>query len=273
MSFKTVYNYLFDQVSNYPVLTNYVVPSQFLKGFKDNIPNQEYTVIFEPGNEEEVKGSEVYKNLKEFVYNIDIYARTILIGVGGIQGTIVGYENKKGLLDFVDDIKAAIRSNLALGYNRRGSSVSAENTGTTFDLLPTKKYISVSINGETPVGCDSILCGTTTLTGVQVAFNIQNALRELGNHSGDGYFDVICSFNSTTRKFTIVSDSYCPRSSVIVTAGGSDDCSTLLCFDNPTEVTGRNIVNVEFGLVSVNNEAFPVRYRVISIKITEEVLI
>lgn len=273
MSFKAVFNKLFDQISTYSTLTDYIDSTQFLKGFKQNIPNQEYTVILEPGNEEEINNTEIYKGIKEFDYNIDIYMRTILTAVDGIKGSIVGYGNKKGVLEFVDDVKAAIRSNLTLGYNRQGSSVSAENAGISFNLSVIKKYISVSINENTPVGYDSIDCGESTLTGNQIAINIQTALRALGNHDADGYNDAICSFDNNTKKFTITSNSYCPKSKVIVTAGASNDCSALLSFDNPTEITGRNIVKIKFGIVSTDNTLYPVRYRILSIGIVEEVSI
>ncbi len=273
MSFKTVYNSLFDQISEYSALTAYIDSTQFLKGFKQNIPNQEYTLILEPGNEEEKGNVQTYNDMKEFVYHIDIYMRTILTAVDGVQGVIVGYGTKKGVLDFVDDVKAAIRSDLTLGYNRQGSSVSAENAGVSFDLLPTKRYITISINNRTPAGYDTISCGDSTLTGIQIASNIQTALRAIGNHNGDGYNDAICSFNNDTKKFTITSDEYSPKAKVVVTAGASNDCSGLLGFDNPTVTVGRNIVKIEFGTVSTDNTLYPVRYRILPVRIVEEISI
>jgi len=273
MGFKNVYNALFDQISSYSTLTDYIDSTQFLKGFKDNIPNQEYTVIFEPGNEEEENATQIYSEMKEVVYYIDVYMRTILTAVDGVKGLIIGYGTKKGVLDFADDIKAAIRSDLTLGYNRQGSSISVENAGTSFDLLPTKKYISISINGRTPAGYDSINCGNSTLSGTVIATNIQIALRALGNHDDDGYNDAICSFNDSTKKFTITSNSYSPKSSVVITAGMSNDCSALLGFDNPTEVVGRNITKIDFGGVTTDNRVFPVRYRILPVRITEEIII
>ena len=271
MSFKNIYNALFDQISSDSTLTGYVNDSQFLKGFRQNIPNQEYTIIFEPGNEEDVEGTMTYDKVEGITYYIDIYARIILKGADGIRGSIVGYGDKKGLLDFVDDIKSSIRSNLDLGYKRKGSSTSSENIGTSFELLSNKKYITISINNRTPVGYDSILCGSSTLTGTQVATNIQAALRALGNHDDDGYNDAICTFDNDTKKFTITSNSYNAASSVVVTAGASNDCSELLGFDNPVEVSGRNIIKIIFETVTTDNRAFPVRYRVISLRIIEEV--
>ena len=45
----------------------------------------------------------------------------------------------------------------------------------------------------------------------------------------------------------------------------------LLGFDNPTEVVGRNIKDVKFGSVFAENDLHPVRYRVLPVKIIEEV--
>lgn len=273
MSFKNVYNKLFDQISNYSTLTDYIDSTQFLKGFKQNIPNQEYTVILEPGNEEEKDNVQIYNDVKEFIYHVDIYMRTILTAVDGIKGSIVGYGNKKGVLEFVDDVKASIRSELSLGYNRRGSSLSAENAEASFALSATEKNISVSINGKTPAGYNSINCGNSTLTGNQIASNIQTALRALGNHNDDGYNDAICSFDSDTKKFTIISNNFCPKSKVVVTSGVSDNCSALLGFDSPIEVTGRNVIKINFGAVTTDNTLYPVRYRILPVSIVEEVSI
>lgn len=273
MSFKNVYNALFNQISSSSTLLVYIDPTQFLKGFKQNIPNQEYTVIFEPGNEEEENATQIYNEMKEVIYHIDIYMRTILTAVDGVKGSIIGYGSKKGVLEFVDDIKAAIRADLTLGYSRKGSSISAENAGTSFILSAIKKYISVSINGRIPTGYDSINCGDSSLTGDQIASNIQTALRALGNHDDDGYNDALCTFNNDTKKFTITSNSYSPKSNVVVSAGGSNDCSALVGFDNPNEVSGRNITKIGFGTVTTDNRVFPVRYRILPVKIVEEIII
>lgn len=273
MSFKNIYNALFDQISDYSTLTDYIDSTQFLKGFKNNIPNQEYTVILEPGNEEEKENVQTYNDVKEFIYHVDIYMRTILTAVDGVKGSIVGYGSKKGVLEFVDDVKAAIRSDLSLGYNRQGSSVSAENAETSFVLSATEKHISVLVNNNDLTGYDSINCGNSTLTGNQIASNIQTALKAIGSFDGDGYNDAICSFDNDTKKFTITSNSFCPKSSVVVASGVSDDCSALLGFDNPIEVAGRNIIKIKFGAVTTDNTLYPVRYRILPVRIVEEVSI
>ena len=269
MSFKNVYNALYDQVKASSRL-DYVHQTQFLKGFHEGIAAQEYTVVFEPGNEEEVK-DETYENRLELIYYVNIHIRVELLGATGevlICGTSGG---KKGILEMVDDVKGAIADDWELGYNRNASSVSAANAGTSFNLTPSAKNISVSINGKTPTGYDAILCGAATLTGAQIASNIQSALRALGNHAEDGYYQATCAFDGSSKKFTIAIDDNHPDCTVVVTAGGSSDCSALLGFDNPTEVSGRNVSKIEFETVIPNNTFFPVRYRVLPVKIWEEI--
>ena len=82
----------------------------------------------------------------------------------------------------------------------------------------------------------------------------------------------MCTFNSSTKKFTISSIRYGPKSSVVVTAGASSDCLALLGFDSPTEIVGRNINKIRFGSIRADNTAYPVRYRIIPVMIREEIL-
>jgi hypothetical protein len=56
-------------------------------------------------------------------------------------------------------------------------------------------------------------------------------------------------------------------------AGASDDCSSLLGFDSPTEVAGRNIVEIEFRSSYPVNSYFPIRYRILPVVIREEITI
>lgn len=270
MAFKNVFNALYDQVKASSRLT-YVDQSQFIKGFHEGIPAQEYTVIFEPAEEEEVRAESSGGDI-EVVYYIDIHLRIELIGATGeilICGNSEG--TKKGILDFCDDVKLAIEDDMTLGYNRAGCSTSEAAAGTTFALTPTAKYISVSINGNTPTGYDTILCGESTLSGDDVASNIQTALRALGNYADDGYYLAECSFDNSSKQFSICTASNNPDQTVEVTAGVSDDCSTILGFDSPTEVSGRNILKIKFETVLPNNTFFPVRYRVLPVKIWEEI--
>jgi hypothetical protein len=273
--FADVYDALYDQVKASGRLT-YVDQSQFLKGFHEGTPAQEYTIIFEPAQEEE-EHTESYKTQAGetglgVIYYIDIHVRVMLTGSTNailISGDTAN--NKKGILEVVDDIKRAITDDYTLSYNRPGSSISAANAGTSFALTPSSKNISVSINGDTRSGYDTIFCGDSTLSGDDVASNIQTALRALGQHADDGYYLASCSFNNSSKQFTISTDKEQPDQCVVVTAGASDDCSALLGFDSPTEVCGRNISDIKFETVIPNNTFFPVRYRVIPVKIWEEI--
>jgi hypothetical protein len=275
MSFVNVYNALYDQLKASSYLT-YVDQNQFLKGFTENIPSQEYTIVLEPGAEEEpvnLEASGIWGNRKGVIYNIEIHMRVMFVGSSN-QLLIIGdtINNKKGVLEFSDDVKAAIGEDWSLGYDRAGSSISAINAGTSFALTSSLKNIAVSINGRTPNGYDTILCGDSTLNGTQVASNIQSALRALGNHADDGYYEASCSFDNSAKQFTISTYGNHPDDSVVVTAGVSNDCSAVLGFDSPTEVNGRNVSDIKFETVIPNNTFFPVRYRVLPVKIWEEIM-
>jgi hypothetical protein len=272
--FVDAYNALYDQVKASARLT-YVDQSLFYKGFHEAMPTQEYIIIFEPMEEEEAKNEASGSgtgNRMELIDNIDIHVRVMLTGSSN-EILIVGdtTNNKKGILEVVDDIKRAIEDDMTLGYDRNGSSTSAANAGTSFALSPSERYISVSMIGKTPTGYNTINCGEATLNGAQVATNIQTALRALGQHADDGYYKAACTFDGSTKKFTISTYGNHPDDSVVVEAGASDDCSALLGFDSPTEVNGRNVSNIKFETVSANNTFFPVRYRVIPVKIWEEI--
>ena len=267
MSFEDVYEALYDQLLADSTLGLYVDSTQIIKGFKDSLPQQKYTIILEPGEEDEDHPTESYDDTKESIWNIDVYARVILLK-GGVEASILGIDSDKGVLAFIDDIKSAVRADLTLGYTRHGSSVSSAKSG-TYALDATHRYITVSMNGKTPSGYNQINCGRSTSTGAEVATNIQTALQALGNYAGDGYYKATCTFADS--KFTITSSLIGPKSTVVVTAGSSNDCSALLGFDDPTELAGRNLIDIVFGPVTVNNILYPVRYRVLPLKMREEI--
>lgn len=274
MSFLNVYNALYNQVKAYSTLTDYVAASQFLRGFRDPMPQQKHTVVFEPGDDSKDHQSQSSGKLKEVDYSIDVYARVIL--PKGIEYSIIGDTDNdvKGVLEFVDDIVAAIESDLTLSYNRYGSSISAANSGSTFALTAAKRYLTISMDGKTPIGYDTIDCGVASLSGAAVASNIQDSLQALGTgHNDDPYETAVCTFDSSIKEFMVYSTSrYGPKSSVIITAGSSLDCSELLGFDSPTEVVGRNILSIRIGPVRGDNSAYPVRYRIIPVTVREEIL-
>jgi len=273
--FKDVYNAIYNQLNNNTTLAAYV--SNFEKAFKENYPRQPYTVILEPLNEVEATGKRSYPDIAEFVYQIDIYARMEF--QKQLSEIITGYTDGgttyKGLLEFTDDIKNAIRelgNDLITNYNTKGYSESNSNTGSTFDLTPSQSTITVIINGKTSSGYNNINCGSSTLSGSAIATNIQTSLRALGTHSDDGYLDATVTFDSETNKFKI--ESYeGPQNYVTVSAGASNDCSVLLGYDNPTEERGKNIIDYTFDTITVDNLRFPVRYRIIPLLVTEEVYV
>lgn len=272
MSFKAVYEALTNQLKADATLLAYMDATDFFQGFKENLPQRRYSIILEPGPELDETGNQDYGKIKEVEYEIQVYCRMILRSTK-VESTIIGSSEYKGLLDFTEDVKDAIRRDQTLSYNSVGSSLSEENAAGSFDLTASNRYISVSINGKSPSGSNSIDCGSTTLAGAAVAANIQASLRSLGKYSDDGYLEAVCSFNETNNQFTISSPIYGPRSVVNVTAGASNDASSLLGFSSPTEARGTNIVKVRFGNVSVENGAFPVRYRIIPVRVTEEIII
>lgn len=272
MAFLGVYKALTDQLKADTTLLGYMSLDDFFQGFKESLPTRRYLVILEPGPEMDEEGSQDYGKIKDVEYEIQIYCRMALRSTR-VQYSIVGTDEYKGLLDFTEDVKDAIRRDLTLSYNTVGTSLSAENAAGSFDLNGSNRYISVSMDGRSPTGYNSIDCGSSTLTGAEVATNIQNSLRSLGVVSDDGYSLATCSFNETLNQFTISSPNYGPGSRAVVTAGASDDASSLLGFSSPTETRGTHIKKVRFGNVTVENGAFPVRFRIIPVLVTEEIII
>ena len=274
MSFKTIYNAVYNQISSDTDLLAYVSAGDegFVKGFKEVFPVKKYILIFEPGQETEVTKRQDTDSILETEYEIQIYCR-LLLTTNKVESAILGNDSYKGLLDFVDDVKNAIRKDMSFSYNTHGRSLSEENAADTFDLDSSNRYLTVSIDDKTPTGYDTISCGEATLSGAEVAANIQTSLRALGRYSDDGYQLATCSFDAANNQFTISSFNIGPKSSVVVSAGASDDASSILGFTSPTEYRGTNIIRTQIESVTVENSAFPVRYRVIPILITEEILI
>jgi len=272
MSFGDVILALADQVKDYSPIREYVNPNNIFIGFRENLPSAEYMIIFEPGVETEEENASSSKRFRESEYGIDVYVRMIIPSLGH-AGMITGKRSKPGLLQFTDDIKQAIRNDFTLGLRTASTSVSAKKTSGTYALASDAKNISVNIGSINRAGYDTITCGDSSLSGAAIAANIQAALRALGREKDDGYTNATCVFDSGDNRFTITSGYEGPRHAVAVTSGSSDDCSSILGFDSPTEEAGKNVTKIEFGAVTPNNEFFPVRYRVLPLIITEEIKI
>lgn len=272
MSFQTVYEAVIAQLEADTILSSYIDASCFIRGFKESLPIKKYMLIFEPGQEEEITSRQDNNKVLEMTYEIEIFCRLIL-AQSKVESTILGNDRYRGLLTFTDNVKAAIRQDMSFAYDTHGRSLSIENAAGSFDLDSSNRHLTVSIDGKTPTGYDAIFCGDTTLAGADVALNIQNSLRSLGLYDDDGYKQSTCTFNATTNQFTINSPHYGPMARVVVTAGSSDDASSILGFNNPTEYRGTNIIRTQIETVTVENQYFPVRFRIIPLLITEEVFI
>jgi hypothetical protein len=116
--------------------------------------------------------------------------------------------------------------------------------------------------------------GGPNYPGADVASKIQASLRALVHSSSEtGFQDVVVDWDSTHRRFTITSQGYGAISSVEVSAGASNDCSSILGFDNPTEERGSKIVIVEFLPILSVEDIFPVTFREIPIIVHEEIYV
>jgi hypothetical protein len=270
---KTVYNAIYTQLSTNETLLEYVGLNEFVRGFKEVLPAKKYMIILEPGPETEQRSRKQYDKTTEALYEFHIYCR-LLLQSSKVESAILGNDNYKGLLDFCDDVKAAIRQDMSFAYNTYGRSLSSENAADSFDLSASETHLTVSIDGKTPAGYDAINCGSSAgLSGVIIAENIQASLRLLGRYADDGYQMATCTFNPVNNQFTISSANIGPESSVVVSAGAANDASAVLGFTSPTEYSGTNLIKTEIESVTVENGAFPVRYRMIPIAVTEEILI
>ena len=272
MSFKTVYNAVHAQLAADSTLLGYMSAGDVVRGFKEVLPTKKYMVIVEPGPETELGDRQDYGKITDVQYEIHIYCRLLLTS-SKVESSIIGNETYKGLLDFCDDVKSAIRQDMSFAYNTYGRSLSAENAAGSFDLSASQRYLTVSIDGKTPTGYDAVDCGAATLTGDQIATNIQASLRLLGRYADDGFLKATCTFNSSNNQFTINSANIGPKATVAVTAGATNDASSVLGFDSPVEYRGTNITKTKIETVTVENGAFPVRYRMVPIIVIEETLI
>jgi hypothetical protein len=278
MAFRHIYQAVYDQLDNDTILSSYV--NLFKLSKKQNWPQQGHTIMLSPVSEQELDPTEDYDNIKHYNYGIGIYC---LVNLNKeLHQLDLGFTENgktyKGSLEFVDDIKNAIRKaldDLIKRYNTAGYSESKSNESSTFNLAATNKFITVSINGNTPTGYDQINCGDSSLNGTIIASNIQESLRNLGIYDGDGYLDANVTFDSETNTFKIESGGDVgPKNYVNVTSGVSDDCSVILGFENPTEERGKNIIDYTFDTVILESEEnYPVRVRLIPLFVTEEMYV
>ena len=278
MAFRHIYQAVYNQLANDPILSAYVDGLKLSK--KQNWPQQSYLVLISAVSEQELDPTENYDGIKHYTYGIGI---NVIVNLKKeLHELDLGFTDNgttyKGSLEIVDDVKNAIRKALDTlmdNYNTTGYSESDTNTSGTFMLSGTNKFITVSINGRIPTGYDEIFCGDGSLNGSVIAANIQESVRELGNHNGDGYLDATVTFDSETNRFKIESGGGIgPQNYVTVTAGASNDCSGILGFDNPTEERGKNIINYTFDTVVLElEENYPARIRLIPLFVTEEVYV
>lgn len=268
MSFKTVYAALFNQLLNYTTLRKYMSEDDFFLEFSQAFPVRNYIIFMEPG-EEQVEISRGTKGLAMATYGIEVVGRTAVE-----KNRILGDRDFKGILEFTDDIKAGIRSDLTFGLNSQGTSVSTSASSGTYDLTANARYLTVLVNGNDVASYDMVDCGTSTSSGATIAATMQASLRALVDTSSKtGYADAVVSFDATLNRFTITSQEYGAISSVQVSEGAEKDASAILGFDNPTETRGKRIVSVEFGAISSVNEEYPIVYRTIPLTIAEEVYV
>jgi len=270
MGFTTVLQAVHIQLKNSNNI-KYVFDKHIYLGPKE-IPDAKYSIFIEPLSEEE-KDNTRAGNVKHLLYTFNIFAGMVVNSTAEVQ--IFGDGKEKGILDFTEDIKTTIKENLNFGLNANGYSRSKASTITSYALTANNKYISVSLDNKTPAGYNLINCGDSTLTGTEIAANIQVSLRALGNsvYPRDPYNLVICTYDNTNKRFTITSKTDGGRSTVVVTSGNTDDCTAILGFDNPTEERGINIVSTFIPRTQffVDVEKHPVRYAVITVNTTEEV--
>lgn len=276
MSFDAVISAIETQLQNNAVLGAYVDPSQISIGFKENLPApSRYSIIIEPTDEAEGDRSTTYAN---FVYTIEIYAR---MHHGGLMRDLIktGTNLGKGILDFVKDIKAAIRADIDFGLDSSGTSVSTPGASTSYTLGPNTRYLTVVVNGFRPTGYDEIavvgaLSSDTQVEGTVIAATLQTNIRALDDEA-NGFGQVTVTYDNVTRQFTITSAGLTgPESYIEVSAGATDSAHEVLGFANPTETRGVQIVDVTFGDVpDTGYEYYPIRYRIVPIQVTEEIYV
>jgi hypothetical protein len=147
-------------------------------------------------------------------------------------------------MDLISDIYFTLKDSSQLGRSSSGNSVSMSSSSTSYALTSSARYLTISVDNDSPSGFDQIDCGSSTLTGTVIASNIQTAIRALANsyHPADPYATVTCNYDDDEKQFTIISSTEGARSSIIVTAGSSNDASSILLFDKPKEIRGANVL-------------------------------
>jgi hypothetical protein len=273
MSYKTVYKALFEQLKDSSHL-DYLDDEDFFEEFKEPFPQRNYILFMNPGIEEpEVQRAS--HSIAIARYSISVVGR---MAVGELENRVLGDDDFRGILDFTEDIKAAIREDLTFGLDKQGTSQSWQLGVDTFALDSSHRYLTISINGNTPSGYDSVDClpaaGGPNYPGADIATKMQASLRALVDPSSEtGFQDVVVDWDSTRRRFTITSQEYGAISHVEVSAGASNDCSSDLGFDNPTEERGSTIVTVEFLPILSVEDVYPVTFREIPIIVNEEIYV
>jgi len=279
MSFLNVYKALYNQILADSTLLTYIDPDDIEYGFTAAKPRQQYVIYVEPLDETELPAKDYPTgngSTKMVQYDMQIACFWNFPGKK-LTESIIGYTDttgtfKPGILQFSADVKSAIQSDMTLGYNRNSGVLSSENVSGTFVLTASNRYISVSINSKTPTGYDTVFCGDSSLSGSDIATNIQASLRSLGSRADDGYYYATCTFDDSNNQFTIRSGNCDPADTVSVSAGSSDDCSSILGFDSTTAQSGRNITKIEFGPTTKNSLVYPIRIRFVNVSVFEEVV-
>lgn len=277
MSFLSVCNELYNRFLNDPALSAYVYPDQMVVGANITHPRQHYVIQIEPENEVEPGSpNKIYDDVMEIQYQLAIDC-LLNIPASSIDQLILGYTpNGKafnpGILQFASDVKNVVRK-IRETYNVNNGIISGANVSDTFNLTPTNKYISVNFKGVTSIESGLIFCGDSTLSGDDIAANIQASLRSINSYGNTNFSKATCTFDNSTYKFTISAGSIGVDNIVAVSSGATDDCLSLLNFDSGTElIEGRNITKVVFGPTTKDPE-YPVRIRTVNCEIFEEVMI
>jgi hypothetical protein len=208
---------------------------------RENMPETDYLIWLYP-----VMANNLHRTESSLLMNMSY---TIVIGCRvmisqSMEEQLYGTSTKKGLMDLVSDIFFTIKDDPTFGVNSSGTSISMSSSSTSYALSSSARYLTISVDGLSPSGYNQVDCGTSTLTGTQIASNIQTSLRALANsaHPADPYATVTCTYDNDEKRFTITSPTTGGRSSVVVTAGSTNDASSVLGFDKPKETRGANII-------------------------------
>lgn len=241
---------------------------------KENKPPENYGICLFP-----LSVSNLPRTESDSLVNV-AYAIGIICAVkiaNDVETQLYGKTSKPGLFDLVSDIYFTIKDSPNFGVNSSGSSIAMSKSSTSYILSSSVRYLTVSVDNKTPSGYDQIDCGVSTLTGTQIASNIQTSLRALAIStsigSDDPYAEVTCTYDNDEKQFTITSPSDGGRSSVVVTAGATNNTSSILGFDKPKETRGGNVVvsriNVTYPVTE--EERIPIARATLELYIEEEV--